>query len=68
MSKNAVDLSKQDQPCPFCGAEPISAMASCEDGEWAVECLHCGASGPPMKEAGEAIDAWNTRNGVPDAA
>jgi len=61
--KSAINLTDDDQKCPFCGAPGNLAAARTEDGEWAVECLQCGAQGPLMKDPAEAIDAWNMRKG-----
>jgi Lar family restriction alleviation protein len=72
MTGASIELTPDDQSCPFCGAPGNYAMARSDDGEWLVECIQCGASGPPMKRASEAVDAWNTRldaaAGEPDDA
>lgn len=46
-------------PCPFCGAEPKTAINS--RGGYLVGCFTCSADGPTRNTVAEAISAWNRR-------
>lgn len=60
-------MEKEYADCPFCGAtdgdspEGPMSLAVDKTGEWSVDCLKCGATGPPATTAPEAIIFWNSR-------
>jgi Lar family restriction alleviation protein len=51
------------KPCPFCGSEDIEIDCAgyLDDSDHWVICQDCGAASGIIKEASDAIEAWNTR-------
>lgn len=47
--------------CPFCASSDLAFLAI--DGELAVHCPECGASGPKTSDPDHAAFAWNQRYG-----
>jgi hypothetical protein len=53
-------LEEKISPCPFCGCRETEEVMN--DGDRALECLHCHATGPYVDETLEdPIEAWNCR-------
>ena len=48
-------------PCPFCGCTETEEVMN--DGEVALECLHCHATGPYVDDHECPTEAWNSRYG-----
>ncbi len=47
-------------PCPFCGCRETETIMN--DGDVAIECLHCHATGPYVVDGcDDPIEAWNSR-------
>ena len=56
-------------PCPFCGAGSGWRKAvHLDSGSWAIQCIACGALGPPAETGSAARKAWSTRIVRPGAA
>ena len=56
------------RPCPFCGSDEVFVSQTVQGSSWVVcENMHCGANGPMLSSAAEAIIAWNTRTTVTTA-
>lgn len=55
-------------PCPFCnGVAHLSAVAHEDRHKRQVICNACGGGTDIYCNAFDAVDAWNTRGGVPPA-
>lgn len=55
---------KGTKPCPFCRiGKPYdrNQFANYLSQEWAINCLHCGCTGPWAKSKKEAKNLWNDR-------
>ena len=54
-------------PCPFCESRETAALDSFQqdltviavDGEFAISCLECGATGPLVADLSCVADSWN---------
>jgi Lar family restriction alleviation protein len=48
------------KPCPFCGSDSVHEQrVPFGNGNRHVICRHCFASGPPCREAADAVEGWN---------
>lgn len=54
------------EPCPFCGQTRSLELSHYRDGKswWHyVECTECVMTGPVGRLKGDAVNAWNKREG-----
>jgi len=62
----------EDKPCPFCGCKEIAECTTASRGilktTYAMQCIECHASGPPIYKGEEddpmdkANECWNMRS------
>lgn len=45
--------------CPFCGSTRLEQVQISTPEQFMISCCGCGAKGPPMPDATEAVKAWN---------
>lgn len=61
------DIAPNVLPCPWCQNIRVQASPHLNQANmkmWRAKCMNCGAGGPVMNEAKEALDSWNKRNPV----
>ena len=59
------DYRKELKACPFCGVTDVSIRYAWLNGEilCSCSCNYCGVEMPIESTIGEAVTAWNTREG-----
>lgn len=63
-SPDKIFISKSDlpRPCPFCGnKEHGIQLCETHSDSWHMNCMACGADGPPAESWKDALSLWNGR-------